>query len=144
MAIEEGFADMPRLVKGGKWTYGWALVGLGGEIVVPPEAWAAYGFHAGMEAVFLRGSRTSGGFAVGTPASIGVPGGKTAGVGKRELCRTRFGKGRVLAPLETGVKCGDRLLTVRGSRCGLGFVARGPIYLEALEHPELETFGEAQ
>ena len=41
------------------------------------------------------------------------------------------------------VKGGDLLLTVRGSRCGLGFVARGPIYLEALEHPELETFGEA-
>jgi hypothetical protein len=29
---------MPRLVKGGKWTYGWALVGPEGEIVVPPKA----------------------------------------------------------------------------------------------------------
>jgi hypothetical protein len=134
---------MPRLVKGGKWTYGWALVGLNGEIVVPPEAWTAYGFQARMEAVFLRGSRTSGGFAIGTPDSVGAPGGTSGGIGKRELCRTRFGDGRVRAPLETGVECGDRLLTVRGSRCALGFVARGPIYLEALGHPELETFGEA-
>jgi len=67
---------MPRLVKGGKWTYGWVVVG------------------------------------------------------------------RVLAPRETRVKRDDRLLTVRGSRCGLGFATRGPIYLKALEHPELELFGE--
>jgi hypothetical protein len=42
---------------------------------------------------------------------------------------------------EVGVKPGDKLLTVRGSRYGLGFIAKGPIYEEALEHPELEYFG---
>jgi hypothetical protein len=31
---------------------------------------------------------------------------------------------------------------VRGSRYGLGFVAQGPIYEEALKHPELGCFGE--
>jgi hypothetical protein len=135
---------MPRLVNGGMWTFGWVIVGRGGEIVVPPEAWAAYGFQAGMEAVFLRGSRTSGGFAIGTPDSIGAVGGKTSRIGESELCRSRFGNGQVIAPRETGVTRGDRLLTVRGSRCGLGFVARGPIYMEALGHPELEAYGEAQ
>jgi hypothetical protein len=135
---------VPRLVKGGKWTFGWVIVGHGGEIVVPPEAWAVYRFQDGIEAVFLRGSRASGGFAIGTPDSIGAVGGKTSGISERELCRSRFGNGRVIAPCETGVKRGARLLTVRGSRCGLGFVARGPIYRKALEHPELEVFGEAQ
>jgi hypothetical protein len=135
---------MPRLVKGGKWTYGWVVIGQGGEIVVPPEAWAEYGFQEGSEAVFLLGSRTSGGFAVGTPDSIATVAGKTRAHVQRELGRSRFGNRRVLAPRETAVKRGDRLLTVRGSRCGLGFAARGPIYLKALEHPELELFGEAR
>jgi len=57
------------------------------------------------------------------------------------LARGRFAEdGRVTVPPEVGVKPGDRLLTVRGSRYGLGFVARGPIYKEALKHPELEVF----
>ena len=34
-----------------------------------------------------------------------------------------------------------RLLVVRGSGRALGFLARGPIYDQALQHPELETFG---
>ena len=57
------------------------------------------------------------------------------------LALGRFAEdGRVTVPPEVGVKPGDRLLTVRGSRYGLGFVARGPIYKEALKHPELEVF----
>jgi hypothetical protein len=39
-----------------------------------------------------------------------------------------------------GVRPGDKLLTVRGSCYGLGFVAKGPIYEEALQHPELERY----
>jgi hypothetical protein len=38
------------------------------------------------------------------------------------------------------VEAGDRLLAVRGSCYGLGFVAQGPIYAEAQKHPELEVF----
>ena len=37
---------------------------------------------------------------------------------------------------------GDRLLAVRGSGRALGFVAQGPIYDEALKHPELEIFSQ--
>lgn len=48
--------------------------------------------------------------------------------------------GRVTVPPEVGVEPGDRLLAVRGSRYGLGLVARGPIYEEALKHPKLEVF----
>jgi hypothetical protein len=47
----------------------------------------------------------------------------------------------VLNRPDASLKPGDRLLTVRGSCYGLGFVARGPIYEEALQHPELACFG---
>ena len=57
---------MPRLVKGGKWTYGWVIVGAERRITVPPQAWHKYGFQAGEVAVFVAGSRTSGGFAIST------------------------------------------------------------------------------
>ena len=63
---------MPRLVKGGKWTYGWVVIGPEGEITIPPEAWREFGFQAGDEAVFIPGSRRSGGFAISTPELMAV------------------------------------------------------------------------
>ena len=131
---------MPRLTKGAKWTFGWAVVGPGREIVVPPEAWDEYGFRSGDEAIFTPGSRRSGGFGISTSALMAEAREKMGGAGLRELGRSRFGEGCVVVPLEIGVQPGDRMLTVRGSGYGLGFVARGPIYEEALEHPELEEF----
>jgi hypothetical protein len=131
---------MPRLVKGGKWTFGWAVVGPEWEIVIPPEAWNEYGFQAGDEAVFTPGSRKSGGFGISTAALMAEASEKMGGAGLRALGRSRFGDGWVVVPPETDVDSGDRLLTVRGSCYGLGFVARGPIYEEALRHPELEVF----
>ena len=131
---------MPRLVKGAKWTFGWVVVGPDRQIAVPPEAWREYGFQAGDEAIFTPGSLKSGGFGISTPALMAEASGKIGGAGLRELGQSRFGDGRVAAPPEVDVKPGHRLLTVRGSRYGLGFVARGPIYKEALEHPELEVF----
>jgi hypothetical protein len=132
---------MPRLVKGGKWAYGWAVVGPGGEITIPPEAWREFGFQDGDEAIFTPGSRRSGGFGVSTPELMAEVREKMAGVGLRELGQGQFENGRVMTPPEVSVKPGDRLLAVRGSRYGLGFVAQGPIYEEALKHPELEEFG---
>jgi hypothetical protein len=63
----------------------------------------------------------------------------------RILGRSRFGDGQVPLPPEIPGRPGDRLLAVRGSRFALGLVARGPIYQEALNHPDkLEVFGEEQ
>jgi hypothetical protein len=131
---------MPRLVKGAKWTFGWVVIGSEREIVIPPEAWDEYGFQMGGEAVFTPGSRTSGGFGISTPALMAEAGEQMGGAGLRELGRSRFGDGSVAVPLKVDVKPGDRLLTVRGSCFALGFVANGPIYEEALRHPELEVF----
>jgi bifunctional DNA-binding transcriptional regulator/antitoxin component of YhaV-PrlF toxin-antitoxin module len=126
---------MPRLVKGGKWVYGWVVVGPEGEIILPPEARREYGFQAEAEVLFLRGSRSSGGFGISSPGQITIP------LAGRALGRGRISEdGQVTVPPEIGVQPGDRLLAVRGSGRALGFVARGPIYEEALGHPELEVF----
>ena len=128
---------MPRLVKGAKWTYGWVLVGSQGEVTIPPEAWREFGFRAGDEAVFTPGG-------ISTPALMAQARQRLRGGTLRVLARGRFDDGgRVAIPPELGVRPGDRLLTVRGSCYGLGFVAQGPIHEEALRHPELECFGEA-
>ncbi len=131
---------MPRLVKGAKWTFGWVVVGPDRQIAIPPEAWREYGFQAGDAAILTPGSLKSGGFGISTPALMAEASRKMSGAALRELGRSRFGDGRVVVPPEVDVKAGHRLLTVRGSCYGLGFVARGPIYKEALKHPELEVF----
>jgi hypothetical protein len=58
-------AIMPQLVKGGKWVFGWVIVGQRREIQIPPEACAEYGFQTGGRVLLLSGSRRSGGSALG-------------------------------------------------------------------------------
>jgi hypothetical protein len=132
---------MPRLVKGGKWVYGWVVVGRRSEITIPPQAWHEFSFRAGGEAIFVPGSRRSGGFSISTPGLMSEVSGRLGGTTLRVLARVRFDAGSIVLPQQVGVQPGDRLLVVRGSRYGLGFVARGPIYAEALKHLELEVFG---
>ena len=131
---------MPRLTKGAKWIFGWVVLGSERAIVVPPEAWSEYKFVAGDEAVFTPGSRTSGGFAISTETLVAETSSRMGDSALPELGRSQFGDGWVIVPPEVGGKPGDRLLTVRGSRYGLGFIARGPIYERALDHPGLKTF----
>jgi len=61
---------MPQLVKGGKWVFGWAVVGPGGGIRIPPQAYAEYGFQPGERVLFLHGSQRSGGFGIGRPETL--------------------------------------------------------------------------
>jgi hypothetical protein len=88
----------------------------------------------------MPGSRKSGGFAISTPELMEEFSERLGGGTLRVLARGQFGDGQVTMPPEVGVQPGDRLLAVRGSRYGLGFVAQGPIYEEALKHLELELF----
>ncbi len=131
---------MPQLVKGGKWVFGWVLVGPQGAVTIPPEAWNEYAFQTEDEVIFVPGSRRSGGFGLSTPRlleQMGRP------LQARVLARGRIAENRqVTVPTAIGVRPGDRLLAVRGSGKALGFVAEGPIYDEALKHPALEVFGE--
>ena len=130
---------MPQLVKGAKWVFGWVVVGPGRELVIPPVAWNEYGFQVGDAVTFIRGSRRSGGFGL-THARLLV--GMPALLQMRALARSSVdGAGWVVAPAVLGIRPDDRLLAVRGSGRALGFVSRGPIYEEALKHPELVCFG---
>ena len=127
---------MPQLVKGGKWVFGWVVVGADGRLPLPPEAAEEYGFEAGDAVVLTPGSRRSGGFGVSTPARLA-----TSKVPLRTLGRSRIdADGRVILPPEIAVQPGDRLLAARGSGYALGFIKHGPIYQEALIHPELLVF----
>jgi hypothetical protein len=128
---------MPRLAKGAKWTYGWIVVSAERMITIPPDAWCEFGFRVGDEALFTPGSLRSGGFALSTPALMAQRSQRHGRAMLRILCRGEFGDGRVVLPTEIGAKPGDRLLAVRGSRHGLGFVAQGPIYEEALKHSHM-------
>lgn len=127
---------MPQLAKGGKWVFGWVIVGNGREIAIPPDAYREYGFQTGDAVIFLKGSRRSGGFSIGRANHI------PALLTKRALGHGQVDEsGRVIAPPDASVQPGDRLLAVRGSGYALGLLARGPIYEEAIQHPELEMFG---
>jgi hypothetical protein len=129
--------EMPRLARGGKWVYGWVVIGAERRMPIPPEAWQEYGFRAGNQVLFLRGSRRSGGFGVGMPEQIAAAFGQLD-TGTRVLGSARLDRdGSVTLPLMIEAEPGDRLLVVRGSRLALGFIARGPIYEQAAKHPEL-------
>jgi hypothetical protein len=131
------------LVKGGKWIYGWVVVSPEREVVIPPDAWREFGFQGGGEAVFAPGSRRSSGFAVSTPGLMAKVSERLEGATLRVLGQGCFSEdGKVLLPPEVDVQPGDRLLAVRDSRYGLGFAVQGPIYEEALKHPDkLQVFG---
>jgi hypothetical protein len=126
---------MPRLVKGGKWVYGWTVVGPEQQLTIPPRAGREYGLQPGDVVFFLPGSRRSGGFSLCKPGRSRLP------LEERALGRGLIAvTGQVRLPAALYVGPGQRLLAVRGSGLGLGFVAQGPIYQEALRHPELQVF----
>ena len=129
---------MPRLVRGGKWVFGWVIVGSGRELIIPPAAWDEYDFRAGDTLAFLPGSLRSGGFGLSHPrllAETSIP------LPSRALAWGRVDRvGLVRVPAEVNVQAGDRLLVLRGSGRALGFVASGPIYQKALKHQDLVCF----
>jgi len=129
---------MPQLVKGGKWVFGWTIVGANGKIPIPPEAFREYKLQLGEDVFFIKGSQASGGFSIGRTKRLAQ---SNIDVGLRPL-----GQGVIdpsqqgTHPPNLGLNPGDRLLVVRGSGLALVFLQRGRIYEEALKHPELDTF----
>lgn len=127
---------MPQLVKGGKWVFGWVVVGQQHEIQIPPAAYHEYGFQAGEPIVIIRGSQRSGGFGLGRQAIV-----IQSPIRSRILAEGRIGENmRLYLPQALEIQPGKRLLAVRGSGLALSFLLQGPIYKEALHHPEIEEF----
>jgi bifunctional DNA-binding transcriptional regulator/antitoxin component of YhaV-PrlF toxin-antitoxin module len=154
---------MPRLVKGGKYVYGWSEVDGNGRIVVPSEALEEYGFKDADKVIVMPASKRSGGFALTTPSLLrnsrlavileGAPRlaefrlreGETVTVGARTYCWVKLNRnGEFVVPAETlkayGVNLGDRLLVGRGSGLALAFITKGPIVAEAKKHSGLAVF----
>jgi hypothetical protein len=127
---------MPQLAKGGKWVFGWVIVGPGNEEHIPQAAYHEYGFQAGELVVFTRGSRRSGGFGVGKHERLAL-----SPIHSRILEEGSMREGmKVCLPQSLQIQPGEKLLAVRGSGLALFFLQQGPIYAEALRHPEIEGF----
>jgi bifunctional DNA-binding transcriptional regulator/antitoxin component of YhaV-PrlF toxin-antitoxin module len=154
---------MPQLVKGGKYVFGWTLVHAAGRIVIPPEALAEYGLRESEKLVVLPGSRTSGGFILGSreklrrspiggvldarPALFDVHEGAVVEFKGKPFAWARLRRGGIVLPGETlaryGVRPGDRLLVVRGSGLAVSLIVRGPIVAFARTYSEIQAFGGA-
>lgn len=154
---------MPRLVKGGKYVYGWSKVGSTGRITVPAEALTEYNLKTASKVILLPGSRRSGGFALTNDsllknsrlsvildenprlAEFQLSEGETITIAGKPYCWVMLNSnGCITVPLETlkkyGVNVGDLLLSVRGSCLALGFIVRGPLITEAKRHSSLPLF----
>jgi hypothetical protein len=154
---------VPRLVRGGKYVFGWSKVGPTGRIAIPQEAMAEYGLKERDRVIVMSGSRRSGGFAVTTPSLLAgsplaavlgrfprlrtfqMPEARTVRVEGRSFCWTTIEEGDYITLPEATLReyevlFGDRLLTVKGSGLAVGFALRGPIVEEAMTHPELVVF----
>lgn len=127
---------MPQLVKGGKWIFGWSVVGDQKQLSIPPAAYTEYGFQAGEALVFLHGSKLSGGFALGKRERI-----LSSVLYLRIFAEaTMEERMRFTLPDVFAASPDQRFLVVRGSGLALSFLEYGPIYEEALQHPEIEGF----
>jgi hypothetical protein len=129
---------MHQMNKGGKWVFGWCVVGSTSKITIPPAAYAEYGFRHDEPVVFLRGSRRSGGFSFGQLEKLAEP--------ATLLLRCSIGQGavqgngQIAVPPGAHIQPGERLLSVRGSGYAVLFCTGGPIYEEVLKRSDIETF----
>lgn len=153
---------MPQLVKGGKYVFGWSRVGGTGRIVIPPEAFEEYRLEESGRMIMMPGSRSSGGFALGSVRALGgtvlglvleacpelgrflTPEGDVTEHKGKPYAWVDLHGGGVTVPAATlaryGISTGDSLAVVRGSGLGVSFLVRGRIVEEAREHSELEVF----
>lgn len=154
---------MPQLVKGGKYIFGWSRVGKEGKIKIPPEAYEEYNLKEDKYAILFSGSKTSGGFGLSSVrilkksklkeileqykelAEYKIPEGEIVEVKKRKYSWVKIREdGSFSLPKRTldafKINYNDLLLSGRGSGLAIGFIAKGPIFIEANKHPEIKLF----
>jgi hypothetical protein len=157
---------MPQLVKGGKYVFGISQLSAEYQIQIPPEAFSEYELGNTLSIVLIPGSKTSGGFAINSPVRLsqsklynllkpldylekfgtfGVPAYALKNISSRMVVWIPLNKeGRFLLTPELarvlGLEVNHKLVVVKGGYIGPGFVARGPIYEEAMCHPKLKIF----
>jgi bifunctional DNA-binding transcriptional regulator/antitoxin component of YhaV-PrlF toxin-antitoxin module len=154
---------MPRLVKGGKYVFGWSVINKDGLIIIPEDARKEYKLNVGERVILMPGSKTSGGFIIARKTLLErsrlsniltqntdlnqfrINEGHIVKIGSRNMCWVTIREnGRLLLLpdiLEAyEIKTDDYLLAVRGSYLGLGMVVKGLLVEEARQHHEIITF----
>jgi hypothetical protein len=127
---------MPQLAKGGKWVFGWTIVGPDKNVPIPVAAFREYGFHQDAPVVFTLGSKRSGGFGIGHKEKVA-----SSFIRSRIIGEGLIGKEmHIFLPPSVDINSGEQLLVVRGSNLALSFLLRGPIVDEARLHPEIEVY----
>ena len=61
---------MPQLAKGGKYVFGWSIIGEDSGILLPEEARHEYQLEPGERVILMPGSNTSGGFSIAKKSRI--------------------------------------------------------------------------
>ncbi|TFG17740.1 MAG: hypothetical protein EU531_02265 [Promethearchaeota archaeon] len=154
---------MPQLVKGGKYVFGWSMVRINRDIIIPDEAYLEYGFINDKKAILMSGSKKSGGFGLSskrllsnTPIGIllmkypdlinyKINEGEIKEINNRVFSWVNIKKEKSINLTELlldafNLEIIKKLLVIRGSGLALGFITSGPIYEEAKKHPEILTF----
>ncbi len=154
---------MPQIVKGGKYVFGWSIIGNQGKIKIPLEAFQEYNLSLDKSAILFSGSKTSGGFGLSSMrilrnsimnevieknpslANYEIPEGEIIEFKNKKYCWLKIQEDKsIILPERTlnafEINENDLLLSGRGSHLAIGFIAKGPIFKEAKEHPEIEIF----
>lgn len=154
---------MPQIVKGGKYIFGWTKLEDNRKLKIPPEALNEYRLKKNEDVLIISGSKASGGFGLTSLNLLkGTPIGKvlisklqlrgelkskdiTISIGNRTYYWSKINEDGYLILEKDFLKYYDienigKLLVGRGSGLAIGFIARGRIFQEALNHPELEIF----
>ncbi len=154
---------MPQLVKGGKYVFGWSKIGTKGKVKIPPEAYEEYNLKRDKFVILFSGSKTSGGFGLSSTrilkksvmkevlelnislTNYEIPEGEVIQFKKKQYCWIKIHiDSSIFLPKRTlesfGIHYNEFLLAVRGSHLAIGFIAKGPIFNEAKNHPEISIF----
>lgn len=160
--MSKEWKTVAQLGKGGKHVFGWSRVADDGQVRIPPEGVQEYSLGEAERLLVIPGSRTSGGFGLGTAAAVwgsplgsvlkalpdlarfSIPEGEAVEHRGRVFCWVRLRAGAIRLPREmlgrSGVAPGDDLLVIRGSGLALAFAVRGPLVELAREHNKLDRF----
>lgn len=156
---------MPQLNKGGKYVFGWSVIGRDGTIRLPPETLAEYGLLGDQNVIIFTGSKSTGGFCVTSkrllsPSKLNhilndlpeLTEGHPEDLGRLLPYKGRSyawlplsREGTVQLPRRTledlGLKPGDRLMSIRSSDIAFTMGAKGPLVEKGNRYPgSIEVF----
>ena len=156
---------MPQLNKGGKYVFGWSVIGADGTIHFPTMALSEYNLTSEPEIIIFTGGKITGGFCVTNQRMLlssklkhilndlpGLTGEHSSSAGQfipykgRSYAWLPISKGgTVQLPIQTlkflNLKAGDRLMSIRSSDIAFTMGAKGPLIEKGLNYPgQIEVF----